>query len=897
MRISLLSKILLNLFVFTLTFSSVKAQEMLQKKINVGFNSVSLIDALQRVEKNSGYHFYYRKDDLKSFVGLSLPLKERTIKETLEEILLKTPFTFRQTGTYIQIEKSAKPERKILGKISSITDHKPLVYASVQLLCGKDLSIIIQNYTDSTGQFELKTTDSAALTLKIITMNYTSKSIRINAGTEDIFLKEVSLEPQTQQLKEVVVTASNPIIERKADRFVVNVSNTSMAAATNVWDALGRAPLVNARDGGAVSIIGKQTAIIYIDGRKSNLSGESLYNYLKSLPASNLKNIEIITSPGSEFDASGNSGIVNINFKKRESDGLLGAVSVSNIQQTFNTIRSNASLNYRKKNLGINAVVYGNRIKQNITENSVINFLNLGKSGLLNPTDAERPETKNFYGGNVSIDYNLSAKQLLSATVDYSYNDQHLLNNTTSSFIDNSKLQTDSAFYSTNNRKITGHTLDVGINYRIQLDSLGHLLNISGDYFNFHSFSDQYLLAQLLGSNINRQDEYALLPQNINNYTFSIDHTLPFSSTSTLKSGLRSFNTDTRNDLAYTVNNGSGVYLPDPVRSSDYKYNEHVNAIYSTFNKSWSKKIATTIGLRMEISNTNGREVNHNITVDKNYINLFPNFNLSFTPDKDNQFSYSLTNRIDRPSFGQLNTNRIYYNPTRYAEGNPFLQPAYMLKNEITYSLKSKYIFVISYNHTRNAFSQFILTNDSTNQVRFTQLNYGSIDEANLAFVTSQQWGKIGSSALTAVGNFTHYKGSANNEIIDNSGLSAILKLNSSFFLLQKKKLTAYVDLNYSSRQVLSLGSQGRAKATGSVDIGFRKVIDQFTLVLYGTDILRTSENRYVFKNTYTNNSFKNYYDNRGVEFTVRYNFGNNKLKKNQNRENINRDIRNRSGN
>jgi hypothetical protein len=163
--------------------------------------------------------------------------------------------------------------------------------------------------------------------------------------------------------------------------------------------------------------------------------------------------------------------------------------------------------------------------------------------------------------------------------------------------------------------------------------------------------------------------------------------------------------------------------------------------------------------------------------------------------------------------------------------------------------------------------------------------------------VTSQQWGKVGSSSLTAVGNFTRYKGSANNEIIDNSGFSAILKLNSNFLISQKKKLTAYVDLNYNSRQVLSLGENGQAKATGTVDMGFRKVINQFTVVLYGTDLLHTSENRYVFNNTYTTNIFKNYYDNRGVELTVRYNFGNNKLKKNQNRENINREIINRSGN
>ncbi|MCG7860030.1 TonB-dependent receptor plug domain-containing protein, partial [Flavihumibacter sediminis] len=88
------------------------------------------------------------------------------------------------------------------------------------------------------------------------------------------------------------------------------------AAVTNVGatalEVLEKSPGVMVDKDGNISLKGKQSVMVMMDGRPTYLTGEQLANLLKSMPASSIDQIELVTNPSAKYDAAGNSGIINI---------------------------------------------------------------------------------------------------------------------------------------------------------------------------------------------------------------------------------------------------------------------------------------------------------------------------------------------------------------------------------------------------------------------------------------------------------------------------------------------------------------------------------------------------------------------------------------------------------
>lgn len=84
----------------------------------------------------------------------------------------------------------------------------------------------------------------------------------------------------------------------------------------------------------------------------------------------------------------------------------------------------------------------------------------------------------------------------------------------------------DSGFVFSNKRKVTGHSLDFGLNYHIDLDTIVQNLNIGADYFNYLNSGSQTILATLTGTGQVRQNELPILPQKVKSYTFALDYKL-----------------------------------------------------------------------------------------------------------------------------------------------------------------------------------------------------------------------------------------------------------------------------------------------------------------------------------------------------------------------------------
>ena len=84
----------------------------------------------------------------------------------------------------------------------------------------------------------------------------------------------------------------------------------------NALELLEKSPSVSVDNNGVISLQGRNGVIVFVDDKPTYLSGADLENYLRSLPASSIDQVEIITNPPAKYDAAGGAGVINIRLKR-----------------------------------------------------------------------------------------------------------------------------------------------------------------------------------------------------------------------------------------------------------------------------------------------------------------------------------------------------------------------------------------------------------------------------------------------------------------------------------------------------------------------------------------------------------------------------------------------------
>jgi hypothetical protein len=704
----------------------------------------------------------------------------------------------------------------ISGKVLD-KEGKAAVSANVVLL-KEDNKLVKADLTTDKGMFLIDGVAEGAYTIKITLSGfqvYTSEKFTLSGN---YVLPDVVLEEKAGELKEVAVRGQKPFIEVQADKLVVNVENSIVSAGSSALEILQRSPGVTVDQSDNISLKGKPGVTIMIDGKISPIAGSDLANVLKSMPASAIDKIEIISNPGARYDAAGTGGIINIKTKRDKRMGINGSVNTSYAQGVYPKYGAGFNLSYRNKRITVNlSYNYAYRLWYNHLMLDR-NFLDLTKENNDSSYIQDNHALFDFSNhiGSIGVDYMASK----ATTIGFSIN------------AGSNKFSPKADNYSTangpgDNRPVLYHFNTTGRHHnkyadmaanvylRHSFDSLGRELSIDLDYAGFWNQSNQHF--STLYTDPKGNPIPGFLPYYMNSdlsgltqiRSFKADYSNPFKSGIKLDLGIKtSYVTSDNEPLFYewtgiTFNTPPiDSFILDKTRSNHFLYKENINAAYINFAKE-GEKWSTQLGLRLEQTNVIGDQLTSQVRNTSSYAQLFPSIAVQRHINKTNDLGLSVSRRIERPNYQQLNPFKYFIDKTTYSEGYPALGPATSYAMELSHTFKQRFITTLTYSLTSDVIIQTIQPSETDGDVKITVQTTKNLHRMNFYGISGSYNTDI-TKWWNNVTNFNayyaSYEGFIANTSLNNGAPTFDIYTNNSFIL--PLEFSAELGFWYQARQL-----------------------------------------------------------------------------------------------
>jgi outer membrane receptor protein involved in Fe transport len=588
---------------------------------------------------------------------------------------------------------SARGNSRISGKVKDSVSNNPLEYATITLLEKETGKTLTGTTSDVSGKFILDNLSAGVYKMVVEFIGYKPldiASLTITKNNENIDLKNIFLVKDSKVLSTVTVTAQAKLIDNKIDKLVFNAEKDLTSQGGVATDILKKVPQVSVDVDGNVELSGSSSIRFLINGKPSTAFGSSIADVLQSIPASQIKSIEVITNPGAKYDAQGLGGIINIILKQNTVRGING-----NLSATAGTRVENGSFNFnaRNKNFGINAFISGNArlaVTTPSTSSRISNDTAANAKQLLN-NDGTYRFTRHGIESGIGFDWTVKKRNNFTGTFNYN----SFGNNGTGKINQNQAVKDNggniiSSLLSLNNSSNSSrfHNADVSLNYKRTFTKEDQELNFSVN----SSFGNSVGVAnneqRLLSPDSLYYGIMARNPGKQNETQVQLDFTQPLAKDVLLGVGGKTTFLD--------ISSSSGVqsfrpfdkiYLHDNSLSNNLDYHQKVYAVYAEISFPVAKLFDVKVGSRYERTQTSSFYSNAQQQVPTpGYNTLVPAVFFSKKLGDDQVIKISYSKRIERPDYGDLNPFINTSDPKNITAGNPYLLPEIGQRYEISYS-------------------------------------------------------------------------------------------------------------------------------------------------------------------------------------------------------------------
>ena len=550
-----------------------------------------------------------------------------------------------------------------------VIDEKgePMPYVNVVLLSLPDSAFVQGAMTDEHGVFKIATNVNNGV-LKVSSVGY--QTLYINAG-EGL---TIQMKEDTQILGEVVVKSQLPKTHAKGDAMRTTVAGTILEKAGTVSDALSKIPSLEAERDGAVKVLGRGDAEVYINGRRVQDVKE-----LSRLRSDQIQHVDVVQNPGARY-AAATKAVVRITLKKAQGEGISFQDNLSGIYQYDHTLTNNLDVNYRTGGLDITASFWAGRYghTKSLQENTLTYYAGPDKI-----EGVSTQESKNIWKGwspQLQVNYMLDENHSFGAFYKY---DRHPSGDFNSMFYtdsyENSIFKERSESHIIQEDMFTKHIFNAYYNGKVGRLSID--LNIDGLFDDTQSPGNttEKTLPQPLsvmegqgGGSVGDVSFRSIESNTVSSNNFWA---------SKLIFGYPIWKGNLSLGGEYTYNHRTDAYdfkATDavPVKTTDTEINEKSAAVFAEYGRQFGKVFAQ-VGLRYEhLRNDYFNFGKKEDEVCRDYGDWFPTAVIS-APVGKVQLSLSYRRDIERPPYANLTSSTVYINRYTYQSGNPYLKPTY----------------------------------------------------------------------------------------------------------------------------------------------------------------------------------------------------------------------------
>ncbi len=726
--------------------------------------------------------------------------------------------------------------------------NEPLTGAVAELRNAKDSTLAKVSVADLQGKYHLENVKAGEYFIKASILGYSPYFIEKFSfdGTKQKNMPAVKMQVSAVQLQSAEVTALRPLVEVKADKTVFNVENSINSTGSTAFELLQKAPGVVVDNNDNITLKGRGGVMVQIDGRQSRLSDQELADYLKNIQSTDVEAIELISNPSSKYDAEGTAGIINIRMKKNKNYGTSGSITAGYAIGKYSKYNTALSLSSRSRDIN----VFGN-YSNNWGDRFNDFFLYREQNPYIFDQSGIWKRGGMSHNYKAGIDYTLNKKHSIGFMTNGNLNNMDGTNTNRNYISDFATNTIDSVLKSDQTFKYHGYNFNFNANHHYT-DTMEHDLTTDFDFGYFDGNRDAFIpniytlpdLVTPLSSTFFR----SVTPTIIKIYTIKSDYSRNF-----LKGKLGAgykvsiVNTDNTFNFYNIVDN---IEIIDDTRSNHFVYKENIYAGYLNYSRTVNK-FDFQAGVRMESTSSEGDLKSATSVDDKNvkrsYTDFFPSGGATFNMNKNNSMALVYSSRIDRPNYQDLNPFEFKLDELSFRKGNPFLNPQYSDKIELSHTYKYTTTLSVSYSHTSDFFAQIADTFPGGKSILKPQ-NLASEDvwSANLSLSRSPvKWYSV--YLNTGVYNQAYHADFGDNKTINTSFFSFNLYAQNTIKL--PYGFTFEISGWVNSGGVW--GGSYRTDAQGSLDLGLQKKIfsEQGSFKFSYTDILHTAP--WSSRNTY----------------------------------------------